>query len=246
MSTTTTRLHPLAVIATHWRHLEDALGTPSAVTWPPAGLRGYLGALGAEEEQEAATWRAEALRALERSPEQLGQTAAPLRLAVLDTMTTVTEQLVDLADQTAAAVQRSPMTQAPRSWPAADRARRDLLAQRDAADPRRWRYTGAPRTAVQAALWLLAQQQGVRGPWRPLGEQQRQAIETTAARAAEQVERTLDLASRTETLAMTCPRMINVVFPCEGTIQVHGGSGAIPLAHCTSCGHVWTEQRLTA
>lgn len=239
MSTTTARTHPLAVIATHWRHLEDALGTPSAVTWPPAGLRGYLGVLRAAEDQEAATWRAEALRALERSPEQLGRTEAPLRLAVLDTMTTVTETLVDLADVTAAVVQRSPMTRAPRTWPAADRSRRDLLAQRDAADPRRWHYTGKPRTAVQAALWLLAQQQGVRGPWRPLGEQQRQAIETTARACAEQIERTLDLAARREPLARPCEQ-------CGGTIEIHGGSGHVPLAHCKRCGRTWTEQGLAA
>lgn len=249
MSTTTARTHPLAVIATHWRHLEDALGTPSAVTWPPAGLRGYLGALGAEEEQEARAWRAEALRALERSPEQLGRTEAPLRLAVLDTMTTVTDALVDLADQVAAVAQYAAATPAParRSWPAdprarrtvaADDARRNLLAQRQAADPRRWRYTGE-RTAVRAALWLLAQQQGVRGPWRPLSEQQRRTIETTGRVCADQIERTLDLAARREPLAHPCDQ-------CGGTIQIHGGSGHVPLAHCTSCGRVWTEQGIAA
>jgi hypothetical protein len=239
VSTTTTRLHPLAVVATHWRHLEDALGTPSVASWPPSGLRAYLGNLGAEEEAEARAWKAEALRALERSPEQLGRTEPPLRLTVLETMTTVTDTLVDLADVTAAAVQRSPMSRAPRTWPAAERARRDLLAMEDAADPRRWRYTGPPRTAVQAALWLLAQQQGVRGPWRPLTEQQRHSIETTARHTAEQVERVLDLAARREPLAHPCDR-------CGGTIHIHGGSGVVPLAHCKKCGRIWTEQGIAA
>jgi len=247
-TTTMTAAPHLITVATHWRHLEDALGTPSVTSWPPSGLRNYLGSLEREDEAEAATWRAKALRALERSPEQIGRTEPPLRLAIFDTMQTVTDDLTEMADAIAAVVQFAPLTPAPaRRWPAdpkarrileAEDARRNLLAQRQANDPRRWRYTMGERTAVRAALWLCARVQGVRGPWRPLTEKQHAEIASVASVAAQRVERALDLAARSEPLARPCP--------CGGRINVHGGRGASPLAHCTGCGRVWTEQGVAA
>lgn len=106
-----------------------------------------------------------------------GITTAPLRLDVLDAKLTVEAGLIELAEQTAAAVQHAPITPAPprRSWPTdprarrtaqADDTRRNRLALRQSKDPRRWRYTGQ-RTAPLAALWLLGRTRGVRRPWRP-------------------------------------------------------------------------------
>lgn len=82
------------------------------------------------------------LRAQERDPIQLGERPAPLRIPVLDTMCAVEAALVECADVTGAEVQRSPMGLLPKTYPAADRTRRELLAMKDAADLRRWRYDG--------------------------------------------------------------------------------------------------------
>ncbi len=195
------------------------------------------------EQAEAATWRAEALRALERSPDQPGWTAAPLRLDVLDTMVTVEAGLLELADQIAAAVQHAPITPAPprRSWPddprarrtaQADDVRRNQLALRESKNPRRWRYTGTQRTAPLAALWLLARTQGVRGPWRPLTYAEQHRIDTVARTSAGLVERALDVGDGRARLAAVCP-------VCSGPLDMHGGAGTDPLVRCTRCGKTW-------
>ncbi|MER5213679.1 hypothetical protein ABT063_24685 [Streptomyces sp. NPDC002838] len=234
MTTTATHLRTIAV---HWTDLEDALATTGTGTWPPAGrMSDYLNALDQADEQlaEAARWQAAYNRKfLDRDPNQVGETRPPLRIAILDTMRTVEAALVETADQVAAVVQRSPMPFAPRSWPAADRARRDQLARADAADPRRWRYTGR-RTAPYAALWLLARVQRGPGPFTALEPRHDRLIVNVAAEAAQRVERALDIAANVATLTQACP-------DCGGRLQIHGGAGAPPVAHCTgACGHVWT------
>ncbi|MGW7196629.1 hypothetical protein [Streptomyces chryseus] len=239
-----TASHHLWTVIHHWKDLEDALdGRPN--TWPPTmGIATLSNRHQDKEELEAARYRATALRALERAPEQLGWTAAPLRLDVLDTLTTVEAALVELADQTAAAIQHAPITPAPprRSWPAdpkarrtakADDNRRNLLALRQAKDPRRWRYTGQ-RTTRQAALWLLARVQGVRGPWRPLTDEEAQRIHLVARVAAHLVEHALDVGEGKVTLAEACPL-------CGGVLDIHGGAGARPVVRCTSCGRTWAH-----
>ncbi|TXS36943.1 hypothetical protein [Streptomyces sp. OR43] len=103
----------LFTVAYHWRDLNDALAT-RPTTWPPAMGIGIISArTQSDEEREAAGYRAAALRALERSPDQIGWTAAPLRIDVLDTIRTVEAGLIELADQTAAAIQHAPITPAP-------------------------------------------------------------------------------------------------------------------------------------
>ncbi|WEH40771.1 hypothetical protein [Streptomyces sp. AM 2-1-1] len=241
-TTTATERH-LFTVARDWRDLREALAT-RGTTWPPTMGIGLLSAHQSEDEAEAATWRAEALRSLERSPDQPGWTAAPLRLDVLDTMVTVEAGLLELADQTAAAIQHAPITPAPprRSWPddprarrsaEADDRRRNQLALRQGKDPRRWRYTGAQRTAPLAALWLLARTQGVRGPWRPLTEAEQHRIDTVARTSAGLVERALDTADGRVRLAAPCPE-------CGGPLDLHGGGGAAPVARCTACGRTWS------
>lgn len=233
---TTTAQH-LRTITLHWTDLTEALATTGTATWPPAGrMTDYLASIDRadEAELEAERHRALALRTLERDPTQIGETRPPLRIAVLDTMRTVEAALVTTADQVASVVQRSPMPFAPRSWPAADRARRDQLARADAADLRRWRYTGR-RTAMYAGLWLLARVERAPGPFTALPDTQARLIANVAAGAAERVERALDVAARIAPLARPCP-------DCGGRIEMHGGAGASPVAHCTKCGHVWAGQ----
>lgn len=240
MTTTATTVLNLRTVITNWPHLTDALSTPNTVTWPPSGLRTYLTVIERidTEEAEAERHRDAIARAHEGVPTPLAVSPAPLAIDVFDTMRAVEAALVELADHTAAVVQRSPMAGSPRGWPAPDRARRDQLARADAIDPRRWRYTGH-RTAPYAALWLLARVSRMPGPFTTLNPEQEQHIGKVAAGAATRVERTLDLAARKEALALPCP-------DCGGTIDVHGGSGASPLAHCTACGQVWSEQGLAA
>jgi hypothetical protein len=236
---TTTATH-LRTIALHWADLHEAVGAPTQHGAFGLGLRGYLAALDQldAEQLEYDHHQAAHLRSLERSTDQLGERPAPVRLSILDTMRAIEAALVDCADQTAADVQRSPMTYAPRGWPAADRARRDQLARADALDPRRWKYRGH-RTAPYAALWLLARVERVGGPFTALSETQRARIGTVAEGAAERVERALDIAAQRRTLERPCAK-------CGGKIDIHGGEGRIPLAHCTGCGQVWTEAGVAA
>ncbi|MFE9645287.1 hypothetical protein ACFYO0_14460 [Streptomyces sp. NPDC006365] len=233
---TTTATH-LRTIATRWTDLREALASTGTATWPPAGrMSDYLASLDQADAEalEAERHRALALRTLERDPSQIGETRPPLRISVLDTMRTVEAALVETADQVAAVVQRSPMTFAPRSWPAADRARRSQLARADAADPRRWRF-GGRHTAPHTALWLLARVQGAPGPFRPLPDREHRLIANVAAGACERVERALDIAARKAAIARPCPE-------CSGQLEMHGGAGASPVARCTSCGRTWAAQ----
>ncbi|MEU4996558.1 hypothetical protein [Streptomyces sp. NPDC021622] len=236
MTTTATNLRTIAL---HWADLHEAVGAPATVGAFGVGLRGYLAALDQldAEQLEYDRHQAAHLRSLERSTDQLGERPAPVRLAILDTMRAVEAALVDCADQTAAEVQRSPMAYAPRSWPPADRERRDQLARADALDARRWRYRGH-RTTPHAALWLLARVERATGPFTVLTDGQRTRIGTVAEGAARRVERALDIAAQRRTLAQR--------HDCGGAIDVHGGEGRTPLARCTGCGRIWTEAGLVA
>ncbi|KMS78682.1 hypothetical protein ACZ91_63350 [Streptomyces regensis] len=223
---TTTATHLRAIVQL-WPDLYDALGAPPILGAFGQGLRGYLRALEDADREEAA-----ALRALERSPDQIGVRPAPIRIRVHDTMRLVEKVMVDLADQIAADIQRSPLTAAPASWPPADRARRDALAAADREHPHRWQYVGS-RTAPQAALWLCARVENIPGPQKPLTEEHHQKIATTAAGAADRIEQVLDTGARTAALEPPCP-------DCAGQLTVHGGAGTPPTAHCVGCGRTWT------
>jgi hypothetical protein len=233
------------MLITTWPDLNDALGAPPQIGGFGRGLRGYLTAI---EETDLDT--AAELRALERDPAQIGQRPIPIRLQVYATMRTIEAALTGCAAAVAEHVQRHPIPMpAPRraayartraervAWD--DHARRVQAAQDDAADLRRWRYTGPAPSAQYAALWLLARVTGAPGPFRPLAEAQQRHIARVAAEARHRVEHILDTGSETATLAPPCP-------DCGGTITVHGGAGASPLAHCPQCGGIWTEQGAAA
>ncbi|HZF92049.1 hypothetical protein [Streptomyces sp.] len=244
---TTTATH-LRTIALHWTDLREAAGTPAQLGAFGLGLRGYLARLDqADAEQiEYERHHAAYLRSLERDPIQLGDRPVPIRLHILDTMRVVEAALVHCADDIAHAAQRAPIpmptarrtavapyaTQREADTAAADRRRRQQLAHADLVDPRRWKYTGR-RTAPHAALWLLARIERAPGPCRRLTDVEEQRIGNVAAGAAARVERALDIAAQRRTLEQPCV--------CGGTIDVHGGEGRVPVAHCTGCGRIWTE-----
>lgn len=211
---TTTTATQLRTIARLWADLTDALGTPVAASWPPAGLRSYLTALEQHDADEAA-----ALRALERSPDQLGARPVPISLRVYDVMRTVEAALRETADQIASANQSTAYGHD---------------------HPHRWRYTGQPRGAVWVALWLAARADGVFWPGRPLTEPQERHLGHVAREALHRVETVLDLADgrRDLTADYTCP--------CGGAVEIRGGAGAAPRARCTQCGAYWTEAGVVA
>ncbi len=238
---TTTAEH-LKTCIRHWPDLVDALGAPPTATWPPTGrLTDYLAALeqADADELEAERYRALALRTLERDPAQLGERPIPIRLNVHETMRVVQAALVETADQIAGSVQRPVMGLLPDGYPPADRARREQLVMQDRRDPRRWSWTGTRPDAPYAALWLLGRVQGAPGPFRPLTPPQADHIAVVARGAAERIEQALDVGARTAQLARPCP-------VCGGSIQLHGGAGAAPVARCTRCGHTWTRQDASA
>ncbi|MER6515126.1 hypothetical protein [Nonomuraea sp. NPDC001636] len=253
MNDTRTTAAKLQQIARLWPDLTDALGTTTAGPGFGLGLRGYLATLEQHDAEQAEydRWQAAALRALERSPEQLGTRPVPISLRVHDTMRAVEAALVDTADRIARSVQRAPI-QPPAPARAAtartrgerlvwqDRARRIEQARQDSADPRRWHTVGGGRTAIRAALWLSGRAAESSGPFRPLVEAEQRHVATVAAGALGRVESVLDLADQRRELTSehTCQ--------CGGTIEVYGGAGARPVARCKGCGAIWSEAGVVA
>lgn len=233
---TTTASTNLRTVVLHWPDLRDALAAPAILDGFGRGLRGYLAAADEQDIEALAQARAD-----ERADTGTGASVPrplPLRVTVLDTMTAVETALHECADQIAAAVQRAPMTPAPRTWPAGDRARRNQLAAADRLDPRRWKWTGRRPGAQYSALWLLARVEDRGGPFRPLTAMQRDQIAAVARDCAARVEAALDIAAQRRTLEQR--------HDCGGRIDLHGGAGRTPVAHCTGCGRIWTEQPVAA
>ena len=240
----------LRTVALHWTDLHEAAGQPVQHGAFGLGLRGYLARLDQADEEQLEYERHQAahLRSLERDPLQLGDRPTPVRLHVLDTMRAVEAALTACADDIARQVQRAPMampsarraqygSQREADIAYRDRQRQAALAQADLADPRRWRHTGR-RDAVRASLWLCARVEYRPGPCQPINDAQARRIGKVAAGAAERVEKALDIAAQQRTLAQRCA--------CGGEIDMHGGEGRAPVAHCNGCGRIWTEGGLVA
>lgn len=211
----------LRTITKSWPLLADALTTAAPTGWPPT--MGTAALLADRDDPELAV--------------PAGQ--PPIRVAIVDAEHSITELLVDTADVIAADIQRDPISRAPRDWPPADRARRDALAAEDAANPRRWRFTGT-RTAPHAATWLhnrLVSLPG--GPFRPLALHHVRHVVTAAQKAAQQLERALGHARLTTEVDTPCP-------DCTGRIRLHGGDGTPPAARCHDCGRTWTHHDTAA
>lgn len=230
----------LQFVIDSWPHLTEMLDTRHGAPWPPAGrMTDYIASLekadaDPDEIAEAAAHLRAGRRLAERADSRftLGESPAPIRLQVLDTMRSVQQQLVYLADVLAQEVQRPPMGKAPAHWSPADRAKRDQLAVEDAADPRRWRYRQT-RSAVYAAAWLCNRVLGDPGPFLPLGPSQAQRIAAAAGRAHEQIQRALDGVRRAEVVDRPCPL-------CGGTLGMASGDGAAPIVACFGCRQEWT------
>ena len=238
----TTTTHHLTTVIRHWPDLQEALGGASAPTWPPAGrMNDHLRNLDQADAEQLAEERARALelRTLERDPAQIGERPIPIRLPIHETMRIVHADLIECADAIAGSVQRPVMGLLPDGYPKADRARRELLVMQDRRDPRRWSWTSARPPAPLVALWLLGRVQGSPGPFRPLTTPQLDHIGSVARSCAHRVEDALDVGERRATLARPCPS-------CGGRLTLHGGAGTAPVARCTSCGHIWTQQTTAA
>ncbi|MCD7440265.1 hypothetical protein K4B79_18800 [Streptomyces lincolnensis] len=225
--TTANHLHH---VINHWTDLQTALGTSQADTWPPV-----MGIARLHEHLKADDQAVE-LRALERSPDQIGATAAPLRIAILDTMTDLDQRLVDAADILASHVQRDPTPSRVRvAGPGDDvaLALRTLIVK-DEHDERRWSYTDPRRrTAPYAAAWLLARHDGAPGPFEKLRPLHQDAIASVARWAAKQVDMALEMTRKTQVLERPCPH-------CRGVLRIEGGDGQDPAVRCRSCGRTWT------
>ncbi|MFF1756155.1 hypothetical protein [Streptomyces sp. NPDC058266] len=180
----------LRVVLDHWADLRALVDTAR----PRTGAE-YLRSLEAHDVAEAALDRT--ATPAERDHLVLAEQPAPLRLHVVDACRAVEVALCSIADEIAAEVQRSPIAP-PRRAIAGDEAALglELLALRDAADERRWRYNLGERTAPRAAEWLLARLHDEAGPFLPLDEAQRARIGRIAREAARRIERTVGIEQR--------------------------------------------------
>ncbi|GAA2392028.1 hypothetical protein [Streptomyces coeruleofuscus] len=170
-----------------------------------------------EERQEQAADRADT------NPDAPGPRPTPVDVYVLMTIET---GLVTTADWLAERVKRPAFRAATgQGW--SDDVHRQvvLLAAKDSADPRRWKFTGQ-RSAPEAAEWLSLRFRNSPGPFRTLAEGERQAVENVARMGAELIRRTLGEARRTEAVPHPCP------LPCGGQLVVEGGDGAPPVVRC--------------
>ncbi|MET8765498.1 hypothetical protein [Streptomyces sp. NPDC004658] len=217
----------LDTITERWTTLQERAGTRPTTAWPPA--MGITRLLTDEERAEHAAERADT------NPDAPGPRPAPVDIDVLDVMTTIETGLVTAADWLASRVQR-PLFKAPTGQGWSDDVHRAavLLAAKDAADPRRWRFTGQ-RSAPEAAEWLALRLRDQPGPFRKLDEGERQAVAEVAASGAELLRKTLGDARRREAVPQPCP------VPCGGQLVVEGGDGAPPVVLCEDCGRTWTE-----
>lgn len=229
---TTTATTHLQYVIDSWADLTELLTTHHISTWPP--VMGIEHILDDSTDPDAAAEERAAVRLAERADSRytLGASPAPIRLQIVDTMRTTAADLVYLCDVLSQEVTRPPMKHAPPHWTHADRVKRDLMADRDAADPRRWHRRHA-RTAPAAAAWLLGRVERKPGPFLPIGPSQLRRIETTAEQVHERIERALGGVRTAQGVNRPCPL-------CGGTLGMSSGDGEAPLVVCFGCDQEWT------
>ncbi|MFE2045713.1 hypothetical protein ACFXAZ_33320 [Streptomyces sp. NPDC059477] len=219
----------LDTITERWPTLRASAGQRPVTSWPPA--MGITRLMSEEERQEHAAERADT------APDAPGPRPAPVDVDVLDVMTTIETGLITTADWLAERVQRPAVTAATgRGWSDDVHRQVALIAARDAADPRRWRYTGQQRDAPTAAEWLALRLRSVPGPFRALDDGEREAVARVATMGATLLRRALGEQRRREAVPHPCP------VPCGGQLVVEGGDGAPPVVRCEDCGRTWTER----
>lgn len=234
-ATAATAAHHLQYVIDSWDHLHEMLTTRHGSIWPPAGRMADQLAAAADADAYAEELAARALeRIAERADSRytLGESPAPIRLQIVDTMRAVETDLVYLCDVLAQEVQRPPMRRAPSHWLPADREMRDKLAEQDATDPRRWRYREM-RTASFAAVWLLTRVEERPGPFLRLTTEQARRVAGVAAACAGRVDRALDAVRQAEVVTRPCPL-------CGGVLGLSSGDGGLPIVACFGCRQEWT------
>jgi hypothetical protein len=226
----------LTTIITRWDDLRDMLTTAAPSSWPPAGRMADYQAQLTDDELAELHDQAAAERA-ERTALAPGERPVPIRLQVLDTITTLDTDLVHLADQIAASVQR-PALSSPRPAGPGDQVGLAvrLAAAKDTADPRRWSWQRADRTGLTAATWLLARVDGAPGPFRALLPGERERIAGGAAGARRRIEHTLGLGRREDPIARRCP--------CGGPMVMRQGGAMDPEVECQKCQIRWFGPQL--
>ncbi|MFF2522462.1 hypothetical protein [Streptomyces liangshanensis] len=254
MTTTDTTIQALTTVITHWDDLRELVDTRAPASWPPVTPAEYAQLVQAEaadadaHAQQLVTIRHDSgqlyyacaqcdrvgeghlhpVRA-DREPEQLGIRPDPLRLHILDTIRTVENTLLALADEIASEVQRASITTGRPSR--LDPMQLDLvrMAAHDARDPARWRYNRGPRTAPAAAQWLRARVHDEPGPCAPLNDAQRELIHRIVEEAARRVEQLVGSARRHDQLHRACPS-------CRGALTLHHDGDEAPVVTCAN-GH---------
>lgn len=235
----TTPQHDLQTVINLWADLENALETPTSMTWPPAGLAAYMNALDQLDAEEVAEIR-EARGWQRAGTVALGERPVPIVVKVHDTIRAVNLALVDLADNVADHVQRPPASRLRAAGPGDDIALRIATAtiaavEADQRDPRRWSITNPRyRTAPYAAAWLLARLDDAPGPFRQLSPLLRERITHRASDAAQRVQAALEMKRRQRRVQHPCPH-------CRGHLDVHGGDGQPPQVRCTNPDCGWTR-----
>lgn len=235
-TTTATAIADLIHITVSWPALREQLTATTPAAWPPVmGIR-HL-------ERDDAELAEAAAEHAERTAVAPGERPAPLRVPVLDAITALDEELCTLADQIASSIQRPAFTV--RAANPHDQVARSiaLMAAKDGADRRRWRYNLAHRDGALAAAWLADRLTSPEGPFRPLTDTQRQQIARTAADARHRVDRVLGEQQQGETtpLDLTCA--------CGGRLAVTTGRDdfTIRCDRCgTACSGAWLLDRLSA
>ncbi|MFE2936679.1 hypothetical protein [Streptomyces sp. NPDC059278] len=207
-----TAAHDLHAIITTWPALADALTTQTGDTWPPAGrITTHIRDRGLDDTPQRGA----------RDGSGTGESPAPCRIDILDSMQAVHEQLLDCADAVAEVVQLAP-------------AGDELARLRSAHDPRRWRWSGHRPDPQYTALWLFGRVQGAPGPFQPLPGRTRLLIDETAQTALSRIERALQLTRLTTAVDTPCA--------CGGRILLHGGDGSLPHLICSACGRYFAGQ----
>lgn len=251
-------------IAALWPHLDDALDTRGAGTWPPAGrLTDYLTALDHAEDGPAVhhqrlqrvdhptglPWyectgcdhvgdgHTHPARTDERDPQQIGETPAPVNLRILDTARLVETTLIHLADMLAPQVTRAAATHAPADW----EARGWTLADRDRRNALADEEQADPRRWRYVGLRTAAYAAGwlharVQGEEGPF-----RPLSAAQLHHVEQVA--AGCADRIAAALDLTVRTIPATRPCplcSGQLIVTTGAGHTPAARCEDCARTWT------
>ncbi|MCX5601589.1 hypothetical protein OOK29_25905 [Streptomyces phaeochromogenes] len=235
----------LQTIIDAWDDLADLVEAPIFTTWPPPGtIPAYNRALDDAELRAVRAERAEYLVAGDDAP---GTRPVPINLRAVDIQIHVTSELLELADQLAASVQRPPVqAESRKGWTDTIHRETLLLAAKDAAHPARWHFDGREpanrehpqRTAVMAATWLQHRltNPGPAEPFRPLTVAQHDAVSTTAHSCVRMIDDFLGIHRRSVPIpGLLCPA------PCRGPLVMFGGDGDASTVRCRRCGRSWTD-----